>query len=327
MTIQGSWPRWLFIAVSLFVLVGLAATGVFQISRPEVPRPVRLFYSDAQAMFLVPVDAALPMPPFEQEQAWAGALLERLAASPEPALVPVVTPDVRLLEADWSAPLWTIKLQLGSGFGSAMERLLVGGVVQSLVASTPGAERVQLSLVGGNGKPWESQHLDLSRPLAPADVANQLGDPGRSGLAATIWWRSAGGEALVPVRVPLTGQAGTPPADALARLAAGPPADGAAFLSPVAPAALAPRWRGLEEAIAQVDLAAPVPADAAGADFIAAVALTLTEIEGVRAVRFTVDGQRAAGRVGEFSLAEPVARPERINPASPEAWPSPAGRP
>ncbi|MFP5501501.1 MAG: GerMN domain-containing protein, partial [Candidatus Sericytochromatia bacterium] len=265
-------------------------------------------------------------PPFEQEQAWAEALIGRMSQAPAPSLVPVVTPGVRVLEADFAGDGWTIALQVGSGFGSAMERLLVGGVVRSLVDSTPGATSVRLSLVGPDGQAWQSQHLDLSRPLEPAEMANMLGDPGRGGLAATVWWRVAGTEALAPVRVPLVGQAGTPPADALALLAAGPPAEASAFLAGVAPGGSTPAWKGLEGAVATVDLAAP-PEGAAGERFVAATALTLTEFEGVEAVRFTVQGAPATGLAGPFALNEPVERPDMVNPVSPEAWPTPEARP
>ena len=42
--------------------------------------------------------------------------------------------------------------------------------VRSFVASYPGAERVEVRLLNAKGKPYEGQHLDLSRPLTAATL-------------------------------------------------------------------------------------------------------------------------------------------------------------
>src|SRR5690606_15880486 len=139
--------------------------------------------------------------------------------------------------------LWTLHVQVNQGLGSVGESLLVGSLVRTFLASYPEAEKVEIRLFGADGKPYLSQHLDLSRPFTAADFSNRV-DGGQAGaLSATLWWRVDGGK-LVPVQAPLAGKTGSPPRDAFERLVAGPPGASASFLKPVVPAGLTPAWAG-----------------------------------------------------------------------------------
>lgn len=283
------------------------------------PRPpaqaLELYYSDPQAMFLVPVDSA-PVSATGTPAEWADEVVGRLRQAPDATLVPVVTPDIKVLEARYQAPQWSLRLQVGPGFGSAMERLVVGSLVRTFLASYPGADRVEVRLVDAAGKPYEGQHLDLSRPLTVADFMNRLEGDTPSKLSAVVWWRVPNATELVPVQVPMTGKAGSLTQDAFERLVAGPPSTSQAFVGGVLPAGVKASWGGVEGTVARVSVDGKLPAGAEGERFVEATVLTLTEQKPIDAVQFLQGGKPLAASVGRFNLASPVRRPDQTNPAA-----------
>lgn len=303
---RSPWP--LIAAGALLGGVVLAAALRLVGPAAEAPRPVTLYYADAQGMALVPVTARLDAP--AEPAAWARAMFERLRAPGEAKLVAPLPAEAKLVEAAWAPPRWTLGVQLAQTPGSTDERLLVGALVRTFTAGWPGAKEVRLKLVDAQGRPLASQHLDLSAPLTVADVANTLATgPGGSGVKGTLWWPAKDGGALVPVQVELAGATGIPPRDAFERLVAGPPAEAAGFLGPVVPGGLAPSWLTLDGGTARIELGGALPAGAPAERFVEAVVLTLTEFPDVTAVQFVQAGEPVDRAVGPFRLAGPVARP------------------
>lgn len=294
---------------ALFTALLFGGTFAWWQLRPsrETPRPVTLHVADRQGVFLVPAPVTLSLPP---EPAEAGPqLLEALRHPPAEAGLPPVPPDARWVSGTYAAPAWRVTIAVGQAPGSTGERLLVGSLVRTLLGFVPGAREVRLSLVDGEGRPLPSQHLDLSSPLTLADVSNQLPSAGAGSLRTTLWWLARDSDALVPVQVSLSGDAGLPAQDALDRLVAGPGEDAGAFLRPVVPAGVQPRWGGLVEGTATVELGGELPVGAAGIRLVEATVLSLTELPEVVRVRFTVGGQPLARTVGPYDLARPVSRP------------------
>lgn len=306
-------PRpWVYGILALVALVGLGLAGV-QLLHPHAPaQRLELYYSDPQAMFLIPVEEPAD-PAAASPAAWAESVVGRLRQAPDASLVPVLTPDIKILEASYHAPQWNLKLEVGPGFGSAMERLAVGSLVKSFVASYPGADRVEVRLMNPDGKPYEGQHLDLSRPLTGADFVNRLDGGAPSNLDAVVWWRVAGGSHLVPVQVPMAGKSGSLTQDAFERLVAGPPASSQAFLGGVVPSGLKVRWEGVEDTVARVSLEGELPQGPEAERFVAATVLTLTEQKPIDAVQFLKAGKPLQATVGRFTLGAPVHRPEQAN--------------
>lgn len=308
--------RWLFVGLFVIVVASGAVGGYLWWTTRDVQQHLQVFFGDTQAMFLVPVeeDAMLPQP--SRPEAWAAAVVEQMRQAPNKDVTSLVTPDVKLLVAQWHAPTWTLHVQMGTGQGSVTESLLAGSLVRTFVASYPGAQQVELRLFGPDGKPYLSQHLDLSKPLTAADFSNRV-DGGTSGLPTTLWWKVAAGDKLVPVQVPLKGGSGTPAKDAFNRLLAGPPQEASAFLRPVVPPGLTPEFAGFEDGVATINLNREVPAGAEGEQFIESLVLTLTEVPGVKAVQFLRDGlPMPATVVGPFQLDKPIERPREVNDAA-----------
>lgn len=303
---RSPWP--LVAAGALIGGVALAvALGVFA-PAPAPPKPVTLYYADAQGMALVPVAARVAAP--EEPGAWAGAMFGRLQKAEDAKLVAPVPADAKLTEAAWAAPRWTLGVQLAKPPGSTDERMLVGALVRTFTAGWPGAKEVRLKLVDAQGRPLASQHLDLSAPLTVADVANTVpGGPGGSGVKSTLWWPAKDGGALVPVQLDLAGGTGIPPRDAFDRLVAGPPAEAGGFLAPVVLKGLAPSWVTLDGGTAEIELGGALPDGEPAKQFVEAVVLTLTEFPDVKAVKFVLAGKPVDRAVGPFQLSGPVARP------------------
>lgn len=313
--------RWLIVAVVFGLLAATGAGGYLWWSARDTAQRLELFYGDTQAMFLVPIEKTVPLPPPERASEWAQAVFAHMRSAPDRDVTSLVTPEVKLLAATWVKPTWTLHVQLGPGMGSVSEKLLAGSLVRTFLASYPGAEQVELRFFGADGKPYLSQHLDLSKPLTARDFSNQVGDGANRGLQATLWWMVQGGEQLVPVQVALAGGTGSPARDAFDRLVSGPPSDAGAFLRPVVPAGLTPEWSALEGGVAMVNLNREVPAGASGERFIEATVLTLTEFPTVTAVQFLRDGLPMPAHVGPYQLDKPIRRPQDVNEAPAAAQP------
>lgn len=311
---------WLIGVVGLALAVG-GAGGYAWWQTQDQPQRLEVFYGDAQAMFLVPIEDTVVLPPPRQSEAWARAVFERMRKAPNADVATLVNPEVQLLKAEWRKPTWTLHVRLAKGMGSVSESLLAGSLVRTFVGSYPEAEQVELRFFGADGKPYLSQHLDLSRPLTAADFSNRLDGQGGKGLPATVWWKAAGGDKLVPVQVPLTGGSGSPPRDAFDRLVAGPPGEAGSFLQPVVPQGLTPEWGQLEGGVARINLNRDVPKGAQGEAFVEATVLTLTEFSAVQAVQFLRDGLPMPDAVGKYRLEEPIRRPHEVNDAASAATP------
>jgi hypothetical protein len=304
----------LLVAV-VFVLAAAGGVGAYVYwSGQDVGQRLEVFYCDTQAMFLVPIEDTVVLPRPEKATAWAEAVFAHMRRSPNKDVTSLITPEVKLKQATWQKPTWTLHVQMGPGMGSVSENLLAGSLVRTFLASYPGAEQVELRFFGADGKPYLSQHLDLSKPLTAADFSNQVGGTGR-GLQATLWWQVKGGAQLVPVQVPLSGKTGSPPQDAFLRLVAGPPSEAGSFLEPVVPTGLTPEWGRLEGETVSINLNRDVPADPRGERFIEATVLTLTEFPTIKSVQFLRDGLPMPASVGPYPLEKPVTRPQDVNEA------------
>ncbi|MDB5099998.1 MAG: Germination-specific N-acetylmuramoyl-L-alanine amidase [Cyanobacteria bacterium RYN_339] len=305
------------LAVAALVLLAGGTGGAWWYAHRPVHQHLSLYYADPQGRVLVPVEQDVDFERPDAPGPWAQALFQKLATAPQASLIPAVGSRMTLVDAAWSPPQWTLTVKLPSTSGTTTETILAGALVRSYVDSYPGAKKVRLHLVGDDNKPFAGQHLDLSEALTPAEFANQSeAAPGASSVSATLWWQTKGGGELVPVKLPLTGGSGIPPRDAFEKLLAGPPAQAATFLEPVAPKGLVAKWAKLDGDVAQIDLDADLPKDAAAERFVKATVLTLTEFPTVKAVRFWRHDAPAAGTAGPFDLSKPIARPAGANTAS-----------
>jgi spore germination protein GerM len=293
--------------------------GVGAISAPA-PAPqagpgaaITLYYADKQAMYVVPLSLEAQFPATAQPEIWAQALFNRLTQAPDKDVVSAISPGTRLLGAVWSKPLWTLHVQIPKGQGTTGETLMADGIVRSFIENFPGATQVQLSLVDAEGKPYASQHLDLSQPLSEADVANHAGDGSPEGVAVTCWWRLPGTYKLVPVETTLQAGSGDLARDVFHRLVMGPPEASRAFLGAVVPEGLSAEWEAPQGGIAQIDLNRDLPHTPSAQRFIEATTLTLTALPGLKAVRFLNDGLPFSGRVGPYDLSKAIARPQTQN--------------
>jgi hypothetical protein len=312
---SSSRTAWPLIVAGALLGAGALGSAWYWLGPPTAPaaKPVALFYADAQAMFLVPVET--PLAPAADAAAWASAVFARLQAPSGGALQPAVPPGAKLRLASFAAPRWSLTVEAPQAGGSTAERLMVGALVRTFVAGWPGAREVKIALVDAAGRPLPSQHLDLSAPLTVADVANTMdAGPVTSGVRSTLWWPSKDADALVPVQLPLEGGTGIPPRDAFERLVAGPPDEARAFLRPVLPPGVTARWASLDAGVAGLELAGELPTGEPGRRFVEAVVLTLTEFPDVRAVLFLQGGQAIDRQVGPFALGAPVPRPAGANP-------------
>lgn len=305
--------RWLVVASAALLILVAGGAGTWWYVHQPVPQHLTVYYADQQGMNLVPSEATVDFERPDAPGPWARALFDRLAHPADTKLLPAVSSRMTLVDASWNAPTWTLTVQLPDDSGTTQETLLAGALVRSFVASYPGAQKVRLRLLGSNGKPYAAQHLDLGDPLTPADFANQADSAPTGGLSATLWWKTRGGQELVPVQLPLDGGSGSPAHDAFDRLMSGPPAQAGHFVEAVAPSGLKASWAGQDGDIAHIDVTTALPAGAEGERFVRATVLTLTEFPGVHAVRFTHGNGPAGGKLGDFDLAQPVKRPANIN--------------
>lgn len=300
------------LALALVLGAGLVAFWRQGESAPRATaRQVTLYYLDPEARFLVPVSETLPMPKAPERALQAA--LDHLATSVPPGLAPSLPSRTTAMVKGLKDGKASVTLRLsGSAPGSGGEQLMAAAVVRT-AGTLDGIQEVSLSLEGADGKPLSSEHLDLSQPLSPTDPGMEnLYLDGGSGLAVTVYYRLPRAPYLVPVRVPLAADYQNEPLKgSFALLLDGPPAPLSPFLAPSLSPASAWRWNGLEGDVARVlwkGRELPPPAA------VRALALTLTEAGGIRAVRIDGEAGPIAAKVGPFDLTRPVPRPDAINP-------------
>jgi spore germination protein GerM len=317
-------PLWAVILL-LLSLVGAGVWVWLRVPR-DAAREVTLYYADAQAMYLVPVSRVEVLP--RHDAGALTAMLAELAHAPVglQATLPAGTlPAVQRISNGQA----NISLRLPGSMGSGGERMLAGAVVKT-AASLDAVREVRLQLFDRQGAPYESQHLDLSAPLSPTDpgVENLYLDGGQEGLLVTLYYATPDGRYLVPLRRALPAAYRSQPLEgSFQLLLAGPPPDLAGILAPSVPAHPAMQWGGVSQGTAEIRW----PADLSLPSELAqrALALTLTEFEGVQQVRLSRDGQPLllASRptaVNRLMGSPPVPLPATASqaPASSASWPS-----
>lgn len=286
----------------LLLLVAGAAWGWFRATR-TITRDVTLYYTDAQAMYLVPVseERTLPKDPAKA----LGQILDQL--SQPPAGLQATLPKGTVAEVQRiSNAQANVSLQLPASMGSGGERLLAGAVVKT-AASLGTIREVRLQLRDPQGNPYESQHLDLSTPLTPTDpgIENLYLDGAGEGLMVTLYYATPDGRFLVPLRRPLPPAYRSQPLEgSFQLLMAGPPVELNGILGPSVPADPGIGWGGVEDGVARIHWPPDQPAP--NEHVLRAFALTLTEFDGIRQVSLTQQGQEIASS----------ARPKAVNTAN-----------
>ena len=286
----------------LLLLVAGAAWGWFRATR-TITRDITLYYTDAQAMYLVPVSEERTLP---KDQAKALAQILDALSQP-PAGLQATLPKGTVAEVQKiSNAQANVSLQLPASMGSGGERLLAGAVVKT-AASLGTVREVRLQLRDPQGNPYESQHLDLSTPLTPTDpgIENLYLDGAGEGLMVTLYYATPDGRFLVPLRRPLPPAYRSQPLEgSFQLLMAGPPVELNGILGPSVPADPAIGWGGVEDGVARILWPPDQPAP--NEHVLRAFALTLTEFDGIRQVSLTQQGQEIASS----------PRPKAVNTAN-----------
>ena len=282
--------RLVIVLLVLLLLAGLGGWLWLRFTRSET-QTFTLYFTDAQAMFLVPVTGEQALPRDEVK-----ALNRLLSALSEPpsGLQAVLPPGARAEVQRISNGQANITVQLPASMGSGAERLLAGAVVKT-AASLSAVREVRLQLRDPEGNPYESQHLDLSTPLTPTDpgVENLYLDGTGEGLMVTLYYATPDGHYLVPLRRPLPPAYRTQPLEgSFQLLMAGPPAELSGILGPSVPTDPGIGWGGVAQSVARIhwppDLAPP------SEHALRAFALTLTEFDGIRQVSVTRQDEEIA---------------------------------
>jgi spore germination protein GerM len=304
------------ILLILLLLVVGAVWGWYRATR-TITRDVTFYFTDAQAMYLVPVTEERTLP--KNEAKALDQILEELSRPPaglQATLPPGAVAEVQRI----SNAQANVSLQLPASMGSGAERLLAGAVVKT-AASLGTVREVRLQLRDPQGNPYESQHLDLSTPLTPTDpgIENLYLDGAGEGLMVTLYYATPDGRFLVPLRRPLPPAYRSQPLEgSFQLLMAGPPPELNGILGPSVPADPGIGWGGVTDGVARIHW--PPDRPAPSEHVLRAFALTLTEFDGIQQVSLSQQGQEIAS----------TPRPKAVNsvhgaPAAPlPASPSPA---
>lgn len=268
-----------------------------------VRRPVVQYYTDPQAVFLVPVTRMLAIPDamHDPEGALQADLDQLLAAVPKGLQSPFSPgTQVEVTAASGGDASVTLKLPVSEGSGG--ESLLAGALVRTATA-LPGIHRVILSLEDMAGAPLSSEHLDLTAPLSPNDPGMQnvwLPD-GHEGLLVTVYYRVPDSPYLVPVKLPISPTEAAAPTTAELRLLSEGPPPGLRFSVarslPEGASLTMLGWDGHGKSTAEVRWSGP--SSALGER---ALALTLTEQPEIRTV--VIEG---------LPSSSSLARPSQVN--------------
>lgn len=164
----------LMMLLALSLWVGACSKNTTQAPppAPEQPQPmatqeVNLYFSDDQAMYLVPEKRSLQSAGADQKQL-AAALVNELIAGPKQAKLHATMPQgSKLLSLEIAGGLATVNLnqdfQSQHSGGSTGEIMTIYSLVNSLT-DLQGIQQVQL-LVEGNKLETLKGHLEISQPL------------------------------------------------------------------------------------------------------------------------------------------------------------------
>jgi hypothetical protein len=199
------------------------------------------------------------------------------------------------------------RLVLKPGIGSAAERLAVGALVRTLSGVFTDTKDWQVSLGSPQAQRFESQHLDLSKPLRAADFENQV-DTRHLGITARLWLRVTGSAYLVPCRVALSGQSDTPGRDALAMLATVSAWAPESLDTPL-PGGMRVTWSGMASGVVTLTVDTESTVSREG-QTVALVALvnSLLGIPGIEAVDFRFESTPPPDGL-PFDCRVPIRRP------------------
>lgn len=298
--------------LAILLLAGLAG-GTWVWSTRHETRNFTLYYTDPQAMYLIPVSEARALP--RDDGKALTELLNELTQAPaglQPTLPEGTVAEVQRISNGQA----NITLQLPSTMGSGAERLLAGAVAKT-AASLGSVREVRLQLLNREGAPYESQHLDLSAPLSPTDpgVENLYLDGAGEGLMVTLYYTTPDGRYLVPLRRPLPPAYRTQPIEgSFQLLIAGPPSELTGILGPSVPANPGIGWGGVAMGVAQVDW--PIDQPAPSEQALRAFALTLTEFDGIRQVSLKQHGQEIASSMRPTAINVAGELPQSASPAA-----------
>jgi len=290
-------------------------------TKTEGYRWVTLFFTDPNAIFLVPVSRQIPATPYVVK-----ATLEQLFAGPNPAtgLQPsVLAMEIRgLAVKDKTARVDFPESQAvaTSTWGSTGGTLALNAIVATLTM-IPGIEQVQF-LVNGHTTNYMFHDQDVSAPVAgPKWISNQN--------QLTLYYAlPVNGRAfLVPFQIATqeSAAAGQAPADAGALLTRAinelktKRTVGDFALEPALPAEVTLQDAAIRGGTAYLNFSPSLLTvlkndpnrEALMAD---AIVFTTTAFPDVTRVQFLVDGQVPNTSLGVMSLGQPQARPAWINP-------------
>ncbi|HBN10149.1 MAG TPA: hypothetical protein DD435_16430 [Cyanobacteria bacterium UBA8530] len=264
----------LALATGLLIAVGVA-WWIFHPVGPQ-SRLIELYYSDPQAMFLVPVTETFSVSGKTGPETVVSVV--KALARPPKGLFAAVPADASP-SAFVKDKVATVTLAL-SPTGAGSEQLMANALAKA-VGHLPDIEQVRLVLKDSQGRDFPSEHLDLAVPLR-ADDPERENSWQAYGPSARVYWSTTDGTYLVPLQIPLEKQdASRPMESAFKTLLAGPASLQCAFLNPSIPSSVKPSFLGIREGIAEIRPGGTLPETAKRA-----IVLTLTEFNSVKAVHF-----------------------------------------
>ncbi|BCV23193.1 GerMN domain-containing protein [Moorella sp. Hama-1] len=154
----------------------LARPGnVNSLLKDEGQKGVQVFFSDADAQYLVPVTVALP-PGAGEDNLPRAAVLALLAGPPaDSGLTRTIWPGTRLLDLKVEGNLATVDLSsqvIGYGGGSAAETALLKSLLFTLTQFS-GLDRVQI-LIEGKKREYLPEGTAINKPLSKPEALNPL---------------------------------------------------------------------------------------------------------------------------------------------------------
>jgi len=266
-----------------------------------------LWYTEPSFSYLVPVKMPEALATAQTPQAKALMIVKLLGEHVPIGLGSPLVGVEGIEDIAFAGGTGRFRLVLKPGIGSAAERLAVGALVRTLSGVFADTRDWQVSLGSPQSQRFESQHLDLSKPLRAVDFENQV-DTGRSGITARLWLRVPGGAYLVPCRVALSGQSGTPGRDALAMLATASAWAPESLGTPL-PGGMRVTWSGMASGVVTltVDTESAVSPEAQTLALVALVN-SLLGIPGIVAVDFRFESMPVPDGL-PFDCRVPVGRP------------------
>lgn len=271
--------RWFGAAIASAIAV---AIGLIAFQWTPWPQEVECYYADPQATFLVPVTQKVAIPRASIKA--IPKLLDLLAQAPK-GLTPVVpkqnSPQIALQNQ-------TAKVTLQvPPYGGGIEQLMASALTKSL-CQLPDIQQVGLTLADAQGKPFESEHLDLSEPFRP-DAPENENSWLTEGSPTKVYWATPDQRFLVPLQVSLT-DASHPIENTWRILLAGPRSIDCPLLAPSVTPNLKLSWQGLTKGIAHIGVEQQNLPKPQWKMTQRAIVLTLTEFHSIHGVKFQGSG-------------------------------------